>query len=90
MHSYIPGHDPRYVERMDTDTLAMNVHNTDIDAMKQIVGFIKSWLPAATKEYNKQIRLRNQQARDAENQRIREEIKRRKRENEIRDALKDL
>ena len=66
----------------------MIVRNADTNIMKQILGHVKTWLPEATKEYNKQILRRNQQEKEAEDNRIREEIKRMKKENEIREALK--
>ena len=88
MRSYIPGYDPRHLEKMGNNILAMIVRNADTNTMKQILGHVKTWLPAATTEYNKQILRRNQQEKEAEDSRIREEIKRMKKENEIREALK--
>ena len=85
--SFIIGYEPNDLLLLNDDTVAMPIKGESIELIKQIVGYIKSWLVSATDEFNKQIRTMNQRKKREEEEHLQAEIQRRKAEIALQDML---
>ena len=89
-HSSIAGYDPNQLRLFGANTVAMPMRRESIESMKQMTGCIKGWLTPATYLYNQEVRSRNRRRKQEEEQRIQDEIKRRKADNALKDMLREL
>ena len=90
-HSYSQGFGPINLRKYPPDCIAMPVSaSAGGDTLKSIAQHLKSWIPAATGEFNREQQKRYAREEDERRQKKEAEIKRLKKEAEMREAVKGL
>ena len=90
-HSYSQGFGPINLRKYPPDCIAMPVSaSAGSDTLKSIAQHLKSWIPAATGEFNREQQKRYAREEDERRQKKEAEIKRLKKEAEMREAVKGL